>query len=214
MSNGFEVLTDNEVLTEEQALTRESLLNGGTAAPGADPLEEIARRLLVEIGEDPQREGLRETPARYARWWREFTQYDPGSVDTVFETTASGSLVAVSGISVWSLCEHHLLPFSCRVTIGYLPQGSMLGLSKFARIAHLHAHKLQSQEQLSQDIADDVEKLTGSPDVAVIARGEHLCMAMRGIRTPATMTTAVWRGALQEPVLRQELTALTADTRG
>ncbi|MFE9018926.1 GTP cyclohydrolase I [Streptomyces sp. NPDC007808] len=194
-----------EVLTEDLDLLE--------AGEETDPLESIARQLLVEIGEDPDREGLKETPARYARWWREFTRYEPGSVDTLFETTASGNLVAVSGISVWSLCEHHLLPFSCRVTIGYLPNEKMLGLSKFARIAHQHAHKLQSQEQLSQQIADDVERLTGSCDVAVIGRGEHLCMAMRGIRTPATMTTAVWRGALKDPALRGELIALTNDTR-
>ncbi|GAA2620422.1 GTP cyclohydrolase I [Streptomyces tubercidicus] len=192
-----------EVLSEDLPLLGEE---------GKDPLEAVARQLLVEIGEDPEREGLRDTPARYARWWREFTQYDPGSVDTLFETTASGNLVGVSGISVWSLCEHHLLPFSCRFTIGYLPQEKMLGLSKFARIAHQHAHKLQSQEQLSQQIADEVERLTGSPDVAVIGRGEHLCMAMRGIRTPATMTTAVWRGALKDSALRSELIALTSDS--
>ncbi|MFI2261239.1 GTP cyclohydrolase I [Streptomyces tubercidicus] len=192
-----------EVLSEDLPLLGEE---------GKDPLEAVARQLLVEIGEDPEREGLRDTPARYARWWREFTQYEPGSVDTLFETTASGNLVGVSGISVWSLCEHHLLPFSCRFTIGYLPQEKMLGLSKFARIAHQHAHKLQSQEQLSQQIADEVERLTGSPDVAVIGRGEHLCMAMRGIRTPAMMTTAVWRGALKDSALRSELIALTSDS--
>ncbi|MEW9515389.1 GTP cyclohydrolase I [Streptomyces tubercidicus] len=192
-----------EVLSEDLPLLGEE---------GKDPLEAVARQLLVEIGEDPEREGLRDTPARYARWWREFTQYEPGSVDTLFETTASGNFVGVSGISVWSLCEHHLLPFSCRFTIGYLPQEKMLGLSKFARIAHQHAHKLQSQEQLSQQIADEVERLTGSPDVAVIGRGEHLCMAMRGIRTPATMTTAVWRGALKDSALRSELIALTSDS--
>src|SRR5689334_2731210 len=83
---------------------------------GADPLEDLARLLLKEIGEDPSRDGLRDTPARYARWWREFTEYDPGTVDTVFETTSAGQLVVVSGIEVWSLCEHHLLPFNCSLT--------------------------------------------------------------------------------------------------
>ncbi|MER7792037.1 GTP cyclohydrolase I [Streptomyces sp. NPDC097640] len=182
------------------------------SAPPQDPLEILARQLLVEIGEDPEREGLRDTPARYARWWREFTEYAPGSTDTVFESSCSGDLVAVSGIHVWSLCEHHLLPFSCRMTIAYLPRGQVLGLSKFARIAHQHAHRLQSQERLSQDIADDVEKLAGCPDVAVIGKGEHLCMAMRGIRTPATMTTAVWRGALQDSARRTELLTLTSES--
>ncbi|WP_269857189.1 GTP cyclohydrolase I [Streptomyces sp. RPT161] len=200
MSNGIEDLLEEEAF------------NADPADPAhGDPLEALARALLVEIGEDPEREGLRETPARYARWWREFTQYAPGTVDTLFESSVSGELVAVSGIQVWSLCEHHLLPFSCRMTIGYLPRERVLGLSKFARIAHLHAHRLQSQERLTQDIADDIEKLAGSPDVAVVGRGEHLCMAMRGIRTPATMTTATWRGALRDPALRTELIALTGD---
>ncbi|WP_445398140.1 GTP cyclohydrolase I [Streptomyces sp. LE64] len=173
-----------------------------------DPLERIARELLVAIGEDPEREGLRDTPARYARWWREFTEYDPGTLNTAFECTTSAETVSVSGIRLWSLCEHHLLPFSCEVTIGYHPRGRVLGLSKFARIAHQHAHRLQLQEQLTTDIADSVEKLTSSPDVAVVCHGEHLCMAMRGIRTPATMTTAVWRGSFAPAAARTEFLAL------
>ncbi|MET7712626.1 GTP cyclohydrolase I [Streptomyces sp. NPDC005407] len=185
---------------------------GNSEAMVPDPLEKIARALLVEIGEDPDREGLQGTPARYARWWREFTEYDPGSIETLFETSSSGEMVAVSGIRVWSLCEHHLLPFSCRVSIGYVPQDHVLGLSKFARIAHQHAHRLQLQERLTSDIADTIEKLTASPDVAVICKGEHLCMAMRGIRTPATMTTAVWRGAFDEPAARGEFIALHSNS--
>lgn len=172
-----------------------------------DPIEDLARGILVAIGENPDRDGLRDTPARYARWWREFTRYDPGTLDTVFESPRSGDLVMVSGIEVWSLCEHHLLPFSCSISIGYLPRGVQLGLSKFARVAHQHAHRLQSQEQMCADIADDIEKLTQSPDVAVIGRGAHLCMAMRGVRTPATMTTSVWRGVFRESTLRGEALA-------
>ncbi|MFF0591405.1 GTP cyclohydrolase I [Streptomyces sp. NPDC003781] len=173
-----------------------------------DPLERIARELLLELGEDPEREGLSGTPARWARWWREFTTYEPGSLETVFESASTTETVCVSGIEVWSLCEHHLLPFSCNVTIGYRPQGQVLGLSKFARIAHQHAHRLQLQERLTSDIADMVAKLTASADIAVVCRGEHLCMAMRGIRTPATMTTVTWRGAFADPGVRAEFLAL------
>lgn len=182
----------------------------GPATYSPDPLERIARELLVAIGEDPEREGLRNTPARYARWWREFTEYHPGTLDTAFESSSSAEVVSVSGIDVWSLCEHHLLPFACEVTIGYLPQGQVLGLSKFARIAQQHAHRLQLQEQLTADIADSVEKLTGSADVVVLCRGEHLCMAMRGIRTSATMTTATWRGAFADTAVRADFLALQA----
>ncbi|MFD5746284.1 GTP cyclohydrolase I [Streptomyces sp. NPDC127033] len=182
---------------------------------GMDPLEDIARRLLVEIGEDPDRDGLKETPARFARWWREFTLYDAGEVETLFPLRTAGQIVLVSDIKVWSLCEHHLLPFSCKVTIAYRPRGDVLGLSKFARITHRHAHRLQVQERLVRDIADEITKVAGSEDVAVIATGEHLCMSMRGIRTPAAMTSSVFSGIFEEyGPARQELVATVFQTRG
>jgi GTP cyclohydrolase I len=174
-----------------------------------DPLEKIARMLLAELGEDPERDGLRDTPARYARWWREFMEYDPGKTGTMFESTTDGQVVVVSDIEVWSLCEHHLLPFSCTVTIAYVPARRILGLSKFARIAHHRAHRLQVQERLTNDIAADIMSITEAEDVAVITRGEHLCMTMRGIRTSAMMTSTAWMGEFQKnPALRAELFAL------
>ncbi|MFJ2816290.1 GTP cyclohydrolase I [Streptomyces sp. NPDC091279] len=173
---------------------------------GVDPLEDVARRLLLEIGEDPERDGLKDTPARFARWWREFSSYDAGEVGTLFRLPADGQTVMVSDIRLWSLCEHHLLPFSCTIGIAYRPSGDVLGLSKFARIAQRHAHRLQVQERLVQDIADEVSKVTGSPDVVVTAQGEHLCMSMRGIRTQALMTSSVFRGVFEEPgMVRQEV---------
>jgi len=176
------------------------------AGDGKDPLEALARRLLVEIGEDPDRDGLKDTPARYARWWREFTNYDPGTIATLFETTSAGQLVVVSGIEVWSLCEHHLLPFNCSLTIAYRSAKQLLGLSKFARIAHQHAHRLQVQERLVADIGSDIMRITGAEDVAVIGQGEHLCMTMRGIRTSARMTSSALHGAFaEEGALRSEL---------
>lgn len=156
-------------------------------------------RLLVGIGEDPERDGLKDTPARFARWWREFSTYDAGEVGTLFRLPADGQTIMVSDIRLWSLCEHHLLPFSCTIGIAYRPSGEVLGLSKFARIAQRHAHRLQVQERLVQDIADEIGKVTGTPDVAVTAQGEHLCMSMRGIRTPALMTSSVFRGSSSSP---------------
>lgn len=171
-----------------------------------DPLVGLARQLLKEIGEDPDRDGLRETPERFARWWREFIDYEPGSVGTLFESVGTSQLVVVSDIQVWSLCEHHLLPFNCSVTIAYRPADRLLGLSKFARIAHRHAHKLQVQERLVSEIAQDVAVLSGTEDVAVIARGEHLCMTMRGIKAAAEMTSTAYRGAFGEDAgLRAEM---------
>ncbi|GGN47455.1 GTP cyclohydrolase I [Streptomyces kronopolitis] len=183
-------------------------LNGDATASRTteDPLVGIARQLLEEIGEDPTRDGLRDTPARFARWWREFINYDPGSLGTLFESIGTSQLVVVSGIQVWSLCEHHLLPFNCSVTIAYRPTGQLLGLSKFARVAHQYAHRLQVQERLVDQIALEISNLSGTPDVAVIAKGEHLCMSMRGIKAPAQMTSTAYRGDFStDPGLRGEL---------
>lgn len=160
-------------------------------------LERIGRELLVVLGEDPKREGLRETPARWARWWAEFMLFDGGRTEVTFDSLATDQMVVVSGMRVWSLCEHHLLPFSCDVSIGYIATKRVLGLSKFGRIAHQAAHRPQTQEALVHAIADRVAAVTGTPDVAVLAHGQHLCMTMRGIKTPATMSTSVMRGAFR-----------------
>ena len=158
----------------------------------------IGRELLQAIGEDPEREGLQETPRRFADLWREFIEYDPGVTDTCFESVTTDQMVIVSGIRVWSLCEHHTLPFWCDVSIGYIARDKVLGLSKFARVAHKYAHQLQLQERLCQQIADEITRIVKTEDVAVLARGEHLCMSMRGIRTVGVMTSSVMRGIFRE----------------
>jgi len=157
----------------------------------------LGRELLIAIGEDPEREGLQETPRRWADAWREFIEYDPGTTETTFSSVASDQLVCVSGIRVASLCEHHLLPFWCEVSIGYIPNDKVLGLSKFARIAQQFAHRLQLQERLGQQIADEIARITGTENVAVVLKGEHYCMAARGIRTPGRMTSSVLRGVFR-----------------
>ena len=157
----------------------------------------IARELLFAIGEDPEREGLRETPRRWADAWREFIEYDPGTTETTFSSVVSDQLVCVSGMRVTSLCEHHLLPFWCDVSIGYIPDDKVLGLSKFARIAHECAHRLQLQERLGQQIADEITRITGTQNVAVVLKGEHLCMTARGIRTPGRITSSILRGVFR-----------------
>jgi len=121
----------------------------------------------------------------------------------------SDQMIVVKGIEVWSLCEHHLLPFTCTVAIGYIPNGKVLGLSKFGRIAHYHAHSLQIQERLTSDIADSIGGYTNSPDVGVYVEGVHLCMSMRGIKSPATMITQVLRGAfIEDSATRNEFLSL------
>lgn len=168
-------------------------------------IEAATQALLVAIGEDPTREGLQGTPRRVADFWSEFIDYNPGNIDVTFESVVTDQMVVVTIDRIWSLCEHHLLPFSCKVRIGYITVGRVLGLSKFARLAQLHAHKLQLQERLVHEIADEVSTLTGSPDIAVYAHGQHLCMLMRGIKTSGTMATSIMRGRFRDiPSTRRE----------
>ncbi|MFJ8856085.1 GTP cyclohydrolase I [Streptomyces sp. NPDC102437] len=148
-------------------------------------------QLLLAVGEDPEREGLRGTPKRVARWWQEFIDHDPGRTDTAFEedlVADTDRIVVVRGIIAWSLCEHHLMPMKLELLIGYRPCGSVLGLSKFARIVSAHTHRLQLQERIVDGVATDIAKATGSADVGVVADGEHLCMSMRGVRQDQART--------------------------
>lgn len=176
----------------------------------------LYRQLLAELGEDPDRDGLRGTPDRVAAWWSEFLDHDPGSTSAVFdfESGIGDQLLVVGGMKVYSLCEHHLLPMRLTVSVGYIPAGQLLGLSKFARIAHAHAHQLQLQERFTDDVAMDVVKATGSGDVGVVAQGEHLCMSMRGVREPDARTTTKFLGRLcEEADLASQLLTLARNPR-
>lgn len=174
-----------------------------------DRIEKLAAELLDAIGEDKTRDGLSDTPRRFAKWWKEFIDYDAGKVETAFAIDNVDEMVCVTGMEVWSLCEHHLLPFTAQVSIAYIPNGAVLGLSKFARIAHRHAHKLQVQERLVQNIADEIAELTGSEHVAVVIDGQHSCMSARGIRTKGSMRTSVMNGTFRDhPEARAEFLSL------
>lgn len=178
-------------------------------------LEAACREVLASIGEDPTRDGLQQTPARWARWWTEFMGGDTGTRDTTFQTIRADQMVVVSGMRVWSLCEHHLLPFWADITIGVITGERILGLSKFGRIARHAAGKLQVQERLVEDIADQVSAVLGSDDVAVLAVGEHLCMTMRGARMPARMTTSINRGRFRDDAkVRAEFLELARRSSG
>lgn len=168
-------------------------------------IQQLITQLLQAIGEDPNRPGLVDTPKRVAKWWTEFIDYDAGCADTSFESITTNQMVIVSGIKVWSLCEHHLLPFWCEISIGYIPTTKVLGLSKFARIAHKHGHKLQLQERLVHDIATEIQQVCQTSNVIVVGKGEHLCMCMRGIKTDAKIVTSVVKGVfLEDGQARQE----------
>jgi len=158
----------------------------------------LGRELLIAIGEDPEREGLQETPRRWADAWREFIEYDPGTVDTCFESVSTDQMVVVPGMRVWSICQHHLLPIWADISTGYIATDRILGLYKFARITQKYAHQLQLQERLYKEIADEIVMLAKSTDVAILAQEQHFCMTARGIKTPAIMTCSIMRGVFRE----------------
>lgn len=160
----------------------------------------LYRQLLTVLGEDPDRDGLRDTPRRVAAWWREFLDHDPGNLDTVFEHTSDGDqIVAVSGITTWSLCEHHLAPFAITADLAYQPAGQVAGLSKLARVVQAHAHRLQLQERLTAHIAENIAALTGAAAVGVWLVATHTCVSMRGVRAEhARATTSCLLGAARE----------------
>jgi len=168
----------------------------------------IIRDLLEAIGEDPDREGLADTPRRIADFYKAFIEYDPGKLSTTFSSVSHNQMVAVTGMRVWSMCEHHMLPFWCDVSVAYITGDKVLGLSKFARIAHKHAHKLSLQEKLVADIANELIEKLGTDDVAVMAKGEHLCMTMRGIQTPHRMVSSALHGQFHKPEQRTEFLTL------
>ena len=172
-------------------------------------LEIICTSLLETIGEDPKREGLLLTPTRWAKWWMEFINYNPGNTETTFESISTDQMIIVKGMKVWSICEHHLLPFWTEISIGYITKDKVLGLSKFARISHQYAHRLQIQEGLVRDIAEEVSRLTQTEDVAVLGSGEHLCMQMRGIRSEGVMVSSYMGGGFRtEHAMRSEFLSL------
>lgn len=174
-------------------------------------VEGATRDLLLALGLDPESEGLRDTPRRVSRWWAEFMHAPQnGALDTAFEAERHDELVLVRGIEVWSVCEHHLLPFRLKMAVGYITAESMLGLSKLARCAFEAARGPNVQERITARTADLLGAAASSPDVAVIAEGEHLCMSMRGVhQSAATTTTSVMRGRFRDdPRARAEFLAL------
>lgn len=165
--------------------------------------EKAVRELLIACGEDPDREGLRETPARVSRAYREMFAGLHTDPDVVLDKTFDESheeLVLVTDIPMYSTCEHHLVPFHGVAHVGYIPDehGRVTGLSKLARLVDLYAKRPQVQERLTSQIADALERKLKPRGVIVVIEAEHLCMAMRGIRKPgARTTTSAVRGLLK-----------------
>jgi len=177
------------------------------AAPAAgaagEPFADLVRRILASLGEDPDREGLVKTPDRVERSLRWLTQGYGQSVadavgDAVFEETHQ-SMIMVRDIEVYSLCEHHLLPFFGRAHVAYVPNGKIMGLSKTARIVDLFARRLQVQERLTDQIADAVRDVLQPHGVGVVIEAAHFCMMMRGVEKQNSRTvTSALRGIFRD----------------
>lgn len=166
-------------------------------------ISENIRSIIESLGENPDREGLRDTPKRASEALRYLTKgyhEDLAQIinGAIFESDIS-ELVIVKNIELYSLCEHHLLPFIGKCHVGYLPNGKVLGLSKIARIVDLFARRLQIQENLTHQIAKSLLEITGAKGVGVIIEAKHLCMMMRGVeKQDSVMTTSVMLGSLRE----------------
>lgn len=179
-------------------------------------IEYHIRGLLEAVGEDPDREGLKETPARVAEMFSEvlegmnYTNHEIAEMfGKTFESPSNGSddVVVMKDITIFSYCEHHFaLMYDMSVNVAYIPRGRVLGLSKIARICDMAAKRLQLQERIGKDIAEIISEAAGTPDVAVMIRGSHSCMTARGIRnTNARTTTLTCTGRFKEDASLREM---------
>ncbi|MFD9485351.1 GTP cyclohydrolase I FolE [Streptomyces sp. NPDC059991] len=176
--------------------------------------ENAVRELLIAVGEDPEREGLRDTPGRVARAYREILAglwQEPEDVLTTTFDLGHDEMVLVKDIEIVSLCEHHLLPFHGVAHVGYIPAdtGKITGLSKLARLVDVYARRPQVQERLTTQIADSLMRILEARGAIVVIEAEHMCMSVRGIRKPgAKTTTSAVRGQLRDASTRAEAMSL------
>lgn len=177
-------------------------------------IEDAMREVIIALGDDPDREGLRETPKRIAKMYAEvfegmrYTNDEVAQMfDKCFEDVKTGELVIIQDIPIFSYCEHHLaLMYNMSVSIGYIPNNKVIGLSKVARIADMVSKRLQLQERIGEDILYILKKVLNTEDVIVVVKGEHACMTSRGIKKPGakTKTSAISGAFRDDKALRQE----------
>ena len=171
------------------------------------------REILLAIGEDPDREGLRETPLRVARMYQELfigLHEDPTTHTKKFFSENYNEIVLVRDICFSSICEHHLMPFMGRIHIGYIPDGRVIGLSKLARVIEVFSHRPQIQERMTEDIAELLHRELKAKAAAVVIEAEHTCMTLRGVKKPGSLcvTSALRGGFLKNPSSRAEIMSL------
>jgi GTP cyclohydrolase I len=170
-------------------------------------IEKLIRQILLELGENPDREGLIGTPHRIAEMYEEiFGGYNMNAQLDISFSEQSDAIIA-KDIQFFSMCEHHMLPFYGRMSIAYVPSGKVFGISKLARLVEKYSRRLQIQERLTKEVADEIMKM-GVKGTLIIAEGEHLCMKMRGVRNNSVIMTVAYRGILEQKELRENLLTL------
>jgi len=182
-------------------------------------MEDAFKTILTKIGEDPSREGLKDTPERAAKAMSFLTKGYSESLEKVVNNALFASdvtdMVVVQDIELYSMCEHHLLPFIGKCHVAYIPNGKVLGLSKIARIVDMYARRLQIQENLTKEIAEALRTVTGATGVSVIIEAKHMCMMMRGVeKQNSVMKTSVMLGEFREKLTtRMEFMSLLNSSR-
>ncbi len=170
-------------------------------------VKKLIRELIIEIGEDPTREGLKETPERIGRMYQEiFGGYESDSELSVQFSEDSDTVVA-RDIQFYSMCEHHMLPFFGKIHIAYSPNGRVFGISKLIRLVEKYSKRLQIQERLTKNIADELFA-QGVKGVVVVADAQHLCMKMRGVRNDATLSSSAYRGIYENKEEKESIMAM------
>jgi len=170
-------------------------------------VKKLVRELIIELGEDPTREGLRETPERIAEMYKEiFSGYDSDS-QLLIQFSEDSDVVIAKDIQFYSMCEHHILPFFGKIHIAYSPNGRVFGISKLVRLVEKYSRRLQIQERLTKNIADELHS-QGVKGVIVMAEAEHLCMKMRGVKNDSKMTSITYRGIYQDNKEKENIISL------
>lgn len=198
---------------EREAELKQALADAASTSATIEAAKEAVRVLIRMMSDDPNRPGLERTPERVVNSLLEMADLETFDF-TVFDSEGMSEMVVQSNIPMHSLCEHHMLPFMGTAAIAYIPQGKIVGLSKLARAVKFCAAGLQNQERITTHIADLLEENLKPAGVAVVIRARHLCMELRGVSAPGTMTTtSCMRGAFTDPATRAEFLALAGVTK-
>src|SRR3981081_2055625 len=204
-------------MTEKTKRTEELTLAESASKEKPESVADLVRKILADIGEDPNRDGLRRTPERFEKAFRFFTsgyQQDPEKLlNGAMFTVCYDQMVLVKDIEFYSLCEHHLLPFFGKCHVAYIPDKKVVGLSKIPRLVNMFARRLQIQERLTNQIASSIQQNIAPLGVGVVVEARHLCMVMRGVEKQNSQTvTSAMLGAFRENVqTREEFLSLIRD---